>query len=130
MNRELILEYAGSEKHRGLLEGAQGNGSCREPECGDELEIAIKTKREIITEIGYTITETACPPMKACAAIAAELAQDKAVLEAYLLTKDDIARVAGGLDKENIHCAMMAEIALKQAILDYTKRRETIPAEK
>ncbi len=124
MNRELILEYAESQKHRGLLEQAQGRGSCREPECGDELIITIKTKREIITEIGYTITESACPPMKACAAAAAELAKDKAVLEAYLLTKDNIAEAVGGLDKENIHCAMMAEIALKQAILDYTKRRE------
>ncbi len=124
MNRELILEYAESARRKGLPEDAQGCGSCREPECGDELVMAIKTRREIITEIGYTITETACPPMKASAAVAAELAQDKAVLEAYLLTKDDIAAVLGGLDKENIHCAMMAEIALKQAILDYTKRRE------
>ena len=86
------------------------------------MEIYIKTRREVITEIGYTITDSACPPVKACASIATKLALGKPVLEAYLVNEGQIAEEAGGLEGEYRHCAIMAELTLKRAITDYAKR--------
>ena len=124
MNRAIIEEYALKTDYRGTLNDYHGIGQCVEPDCGDVLEYTIKTEREIITEIAFTITETACLPVKACATIAAELAKGKAVMEAYLITRDDIAKVTEGLEKEQEHCALMAELALKRTIIDYSKRRK------
>lgn len=124
MNREIIDRYAADTERIGLPDGAQAYGRCEEPDCGDVMEVGFKTLREIITDIGYTITDTACPPMKACAAIAAGLAAGKPVMEAYLIDKDAIAAEAGGLDAENMHCAMMAELSLKRAIVDYSQRKK------
>ena len=124
MDRSIIEKYALKTEYRGKLDDYHGIGQCVEPDCGDVLEYTIKTERELITEIAFTITETACLPVKACAAIAAELAKGKAVMEAYLITKDDIAKVTDGLEPEQEHCAMMAELALKRTIVNYSKRRQ------
>lgn len=120
-----VIEYAAMEKLRKLPENIDGIGSVKEPNCGDVLTVAISTKREIITEIGYNITKEACPPVYACASCAAILAKGKAVMEAYLITAKDIEKLLsedGELNKEHIHCAQMAELALKNAIVDHAKR--------
>ena len=83
----------------------------------------VDTRREIITECRFTITESACPPLKACAARAAELALGKPVMEAYLISADALSEFFGGLEQESIHWAQMAEIALKRTLKDYAVRR-------
>ena len=84
--------------------------------------------RELITSISYTITETSCFPSKACAETAAALVRGRPVLEAYTIDSSAIATALGGLEPEYMHCAMMAELALKRAVLDYAgKRKEGQP---
>lgn len=127
MDREKILIY--SEKTENLGEPAVflGVGEIKEPGCGDHLKMYIHTKREIITEFHYTITDSACPPLKACAARVAEMALGKPVMEAYLIQAKDLSEFFGGLEKESIHCAQMAEIGLKKTLQDYAiKRAERI----
>ena len=87
------------------------------------LAMFVDTRREIITECRFTITESACPPLKACAARAAELALGKPVMEAYLISAAALSEFFGGLEQESIHCAQMAEIALKRTLKDYAVRR-------
>jgi len=123
---EKVKIYTEVEGVYGLPENAAGIGEVHEPNCEDVLRIGFSTKREIITEIGYTITESACMTVRACAAAAIELAKNKAVMAAYLITHQDIAKLLsdnGELNKENVHCAMMAELALKQAIVNYARQR-------
>lgn len=122
MHKEKVLEYANKTDLIGILPVYQGMGQCEESGCEDVLTVTINTHRDIITELGYTLTETACPPMKACARIAAEMAIGKPLLTAYLFNAKDIAAELGGLDKENIHCAMMAELAIKRCIVDCSKK--------
>lgn len=123
MNQELVLEYSEKQELKGTMEDCQGRSLVREPGCGDVMCMYLKTRREIITEISYTVTETACPPVKACAALAAELALNKPVLEAYLISADKLSSYFGQLPKESYHCALMAEIALKKAVKDYVSHR-------
>lgn len=101
----------------------QGMGEAVEPSCGDVTRIYLRTRREVITEIDFTITETACLTAKVCVAAACKLAKDKPVMEAYLVDKDAVAAEVGGLPPESIHCAIMAELALKRAIVNYSQNR-------
>lgn len=123
MNQELVLEYSKKQELRGTIDDCQGYSQVQEPGCGDVMRVYLKTHREIITQISYTVTETACPPVKACAALAAELALNKPVMEAYLISADKLSSHFGQLPKESYHCALMAEIALKKAIKDYVSKR-------
>ena len=123
MDQELILEYSEKQELRGELRDFQGSSRVQEPGCGDEMCMYLKTHREVITEIRFTITDSACPPVKACGALAAEMALGRPVMEAYLIDADRLSQRLGGLPKENMHCAMMAGIALKKAIKDYVSKR-------
>ena len=116
MDREKIILYSEKTENLGEPELFLGRGEAREPGCGDVLAMFVDTRREIITECRFTITESACPPLKACAARAAEL-------EAYLISADALSEFFGGLEQESIHCAQMAEIALKRTLKDYAVRR-------
>ncbi|NLN98545.1 MAG: iron-sulfur cluster assembly scaffold protein [Eubacteriaceae bacterium] len=121
MDTTKIIEFAEKAENYGQLEDYVASGIAVEPDCQDELEIRINTKRDLVTEISYMITESACTPAKACASLATMLAKNKPVLEAYLIDADRISNEFGGLTKENYHCAQMAELALKRAILDYSR---------
>lgn len=121
MDTTKIMEFAENAENYGLLEAYVASGTAVEPDCQDELEIRINTRRDLITDISYMITESACIPAKACASLATVLAKNKPVLEAYLIDADRISHEFGGLTKENYHCAQMAELALKRAILDYSR---------
>ena len=123
MDQELVLKYSEKQELMGTLEDFQGMSRVQEPGCGDEMCMYLKTRREIITEIRFTITASACPPVKASAALAAETALNKPVMEAYLIDADRMSQGLGGLPKESMHCAMMAEICLKKAIKDYVSKR-------
>ena len=85
MDREKILAYSERTENLGEPEVFLGTGEVKEPGCGDQLNMYINTKREIITEFHYTVTDSACPPLKACAARVAEAALGKPVMEAYLI---------------------------------------------
>ena len=106
MDREKIILYSEKTENLGEPELFLGRGEAREPGCGDVLAMFVDTRREIITECRFTITESACPPLKACAARAAELALGKPVMEAYLISAD-----------------ALSEIALKRTLKDYAVRR-------
>lgn len=129
-NRERVIQYGADQTYVGEPASYQGMGETTEPGCGDVMRFYISTRREIITEISYTITESACWPVKACAAYTASIAKDKPVMEAYLINREQISEFFGGLDKEHVHCAIMAELTLKRAIIDYVKKRnEAIAAQ-
>ena len=123
MDREKILAYSEKTENLGEPEVFLGPGEVKEPGCGDQLNMNINTKREIITEFHYTVTDSACPPLKACAARVAEAALGKPVMEAYLIRAEDLSEFFGGLEKESIHCAQMAEIGLKKTLQDYAVKR-------
>jgi len=126
-NIQRVLELAADKSNLGIPEDAQGVGEVKEPSCGDLLRIGFTTHREIITQIGYTLTESACPPVFACSSYLTSLAKGQAVVAAYLITWKDIAAALsdnGELNPEHIHCAMMAELALKNAIVNYSQMKK------
>lgn len=124
MNKDDITEVALKGAYRGEPDSYMGTGKCEDPTCGDVLTYYFSAEREVITQIRYTITEKSCFPSKACAETAAGLALGKPVMEAYTIDSTAVAQALGGLDGPYIHCAMMAELALKRAVLDYAKKRK------
>ncbi|MEG0157363.1 MAG: iron-sulfur cluster assembly scaffold protein [Anaerovoracaceae bacterium] len=103
---------------------AMAEGACTDPDCGDELSVYFKTERELVSGIGFSITPTACDVAKACGYAVINLAKDKPVMEAYLIGHKEVAAYLGGLAEENLHCAMMAELALKRAIVQYSNAKK------
>lgn len=127
-SQEKVLALASKDEYRKVPGTYNGLGRTKEPHCEDVMEIYLDVNpRQMVVDAGYTLTEGACLPVAACAAAAVELIKDKPVLEVYTITKDQIAALVtddGSLDQEHVHCAMMAELTLKKAVLDYVKKSQ------
>lgn len=110
-----------------IPEDYNGMGQVQEPNCSDLLTIYLTVNpRAMVVDSGYTLTETACATVRAAAAVAVSLAKDTPIMAAYTVTAGDIAKAFsddGVLDKAHRHCAQMAELALKKAVLNYSQNR-------
>lgn len=121
-----IIKYAMDESYIGLPENYSALGAITEEECGDTLAIGIYTERAFVHKIGYAITESACMTVRAAAAAACSMADEKAVIAGYTITPEKIAAELsndGRLDEEHYHCAVMASAALRRAVVDFANRQ-------
>jgi len=123
VDKELLERLARDKTFTGRPEQYDGSGECSDPDCEDKLCYFIGSRCQMVSEISYTITHDSCLPSKSCAAAGASLAKEKPLLAAYLVNHQQIIAEVGGLDEEYVHCAMMAELALKRALLDCIKKK-------
>lgn len=125
-NQQLTLSWAKRAEEYPLLAEYDGAGIATEPECQDRLEIRICVNENgVIEQAGFSLTQSACPPMWACATYACAQCKGKPALMALTLDHEQLGKALsddGTPDQAHIHCAMMAEIALKRALADYGKR--------
>lgn len=124
-HKEKILDIvADSTNH--VPNDYNGRGEAQEPNCNDRMTIYIRVnERKMIVDSGFELTDGACATVIASASVAAQLAKDKPVMTAYTITASYIAAQLtddGVLDKEHLHCAIMAELALKRAVVDYSSK--------
>ena len=124
-SREKVLLAAAERDQYPLPQDCEVLGTVQEPNCGDVLTIGFKTRRMAITEIGFSLSETACPPLFACAVVMCRKALNQPVISAYVIRSADLAAelsTDGNLDKESVHCAMMVELAMKKAVISFSQK--------
>ena len=125
-NVALVRQYAALEKDYPPPAGANAVGMAQEPNCSDLLTIHLRVSpRRYVEAAGFTLTASACDTVRACAVKCCQLAEKKAVLASFTGTADDIAHALsedGTPDQEHIHCAQMAELALKRAVVAFSRQ--------
>jgi len=85
--------------------------------CGDEMEMWLKVKDEIIENASFCTT--GCGATVACGGMVTSLAKGKTLGEALSIGADIIVQNLGGLPDDHIHCAGLASLTLKKAIIAY-----------
>lgn len=125
-NQQLTLSWAAKAKDYPLPESYNGAGIASEPNCADRLEIRLRVNEiGVIEAAGFSLTQSACLPLWACAVYACARCQGMPALAALTMDHAKIGQALtddGQPDVGHIHCAMMAEIALKRALADYGAR--------
>lgn len=88
----------------------------------------LKVEDDIIKDV--TFKTFGCGSAIASSSMATELIKGKSVKEALALTNKAVADALEGLPARKIHCSVLAEDAIKSALLDYYKREgREIPEE-
>ena len=77
-------------------------------------------EKERITGIKYYTD--GCRETRACAAMAAKLANGKTIKEALLISAGDIIAKLKGLPEDHLHCSILSVSTLYRAIADYLLR--------
>jgi nitrogen fixation NifU-like protein len=120
-NDKVIKEF--SEPHNaGELKGANAVGKVGSPECGDIMEMSmIIDENDVIRDVRFKTF--GCAAAIATSSVATELVKGKTVDEALKITNKQVIDILGGLPSQKIHCSVLAEEAIREAINNYLKHR-------
>jgi len=116
------MEHFTNPRNVGVIENPDGYGKVGNPVCGDLMEIYIKVKDDIITDIKFKTF--GCGSAIATSSMVTELAKGKHVDEANNITRNDVADELDGLPPQKMHCSNLAADALQAAIKDYNEKKK------
>ena len=117
-----VLDHFMNPRNVGVIKDADGYGKVGNPVCGDLMEMYIKVKDDVITDIKFKTF--GCGSAIATSSMATELARGMHLDEAMKLTRNDVATELDGLPPVKMHCSNLAADALHAAIKDYKEKKE------
>ncbi len=117
---EKVMDHFQNPRNVGSIENADGVGEVGNAKCGDIMRIYLKIDDDTITDVKF---ETfGCGSAIASSSMATELIKGKPLSQALELTNKAVAEALDGLPAYKMHCSVLAEEAIKSAILDYYKK--------
>jgi nitrogen fixation protein NifU and related proteins len=85
--------------------------------CGDNMEMWLRIQDEKIENASFCTN--GCGATIACGGMVTELAKGKTLGEALTISAEVITKNLGGLPENHAHCAGLASLTLKKAIIQY-----------
>jgi len=122
MYSEKVMDHFRKPRNMGEIPDADGIGSVGNPTCGDLMNIYIKVKDNVLTDVKFKTF--GCGAAIATSSMVTELAKGKTLDEAIKITRGDVAENLDGLPKIKMHCSNLAADGLRAAIKDYLKKKE------
>ncbi|MCX6999572.1 MAG: Fe-S cluster assembly scaffold protein NifU [Candidatus Sumerlaeota bacterium] len=119
---EKVIQTFMNPKNVGKIDDADGMGKVGNPQCGDIMQIFIKVKDNIITDIKFLTL--GCAAAIATSSITTEMVKGKTIDEALKITNKDVMSALGGLPPEKLHCSVLAEQGIRAAIEDYLNKQK------
>ena len=114
---EKVMDHFMHPRNVGSIEDASGVGEVGNAKCGDIMKIYLKIEDEIIQDVKF---ETfGCGSAIASSSMATEMILGKSIHEAMALTNKAVAEALDGLPAHKMHCSVLAEEAIKNALKDY-----------
>lgn len=113
---------------------ADGVGFVGSPACGDMMKIFIKVKEGKIVDLKWQ-TFGCASAIGSTSMLSDLVTKDGGMTleDAYKITPEDIIKSLGGLPSNKIHCSVLGDKALREAINDYyrkTGQLDLIPHDK
>ena len=112
-----VMDHFMNPRNVGYIENADGIGEIGNAKCGDIMKIYLKIEDNIIVDVKF---ETfGCGSAIASSSMATEMIMGKSIHEAMELTNKAVTEALGGLPAHKVHCSVLAEEAIKNALKDY-----------
>ncbi|MFY9213158.1 MAG: Fe-S cluster assembly scaffold protein NifU [Tissierellaceae bacterium] len=120
MYSEKVMEHFMNPRNVGEIEDADGVGEVGNAKCGDIMKMYLKIDNGIIQDVKFKTF--GCGSAIASSSMATELIKGKTIDEAMNITNKAVAEALDGLPPIKMHCSVLAEQAIKSALLDYSKK--------
>ena len=121
MYNEKVMEAFQNPKNVGEIENADGVGKVGNASCGDIMQISLKIENDIIVDAKFKTF--GCAAAIATSSTATEMVKGMTIEEALKLTNKAVVEKLNGLPPQKIHCSVLAEEAIKEAIEDYKRKK-------
>jgi nitrogen fixation NifU-like protein len=112
-----VMKHFTHPKNMGEIKNADAVGQAGNPVCGDIMKIYIKVKDNKIKDIKFKTL--GCAAAIASSDMLTELARGKTLEGAAKLTGADVVKKLGKLPPVKVHCSVLAQHALRDAIKKY-----------
>lgn len=119
---EKVLEHYRHPRNVGKIDNADLIGEAGSLACGDSLKLYIKLDGSVIKDAKFQTF--GCGSAVASSSILTEMIIGKTLEEAKKITNKDIADELGGLPQEKMHCSVMGQEALEDALKKYYGKEE------
>ena len=117
---EKVMDHFMNPRNVGSIEDASGVGQVGNAKCGDIMKIYLKIRDDRIEDVKF---ETfGCGSAIASSSMATEMIMGKSIHEAMALTNAAVCEALDGLPAHKVHCSVLAEEAIKNALKDYFDR--------
>ena len=120
MYSEKVMDHFTNPRNVGEIENASGVGTVGNAKCGDIMRIFLQIEDGIITDVKFKTF--GCGAAIATSSMATEMVKGKSIEEAMQLTNKAVAEALDGLPAHKLHCSVLAEEAIKNALKDYYEK--------
>ncbi len=120
MYNDKVLQEFKKPSNMGTLKNANAVGTVGNATCGDIMEISMKIVKNVIKDVKFKTF--GCTAAIATSSVATRLVKGKTIDEALTITNAQVVAELGELPQQKLHCSVLAEEAIKEAINDYLKK--------
>jgi NifU-like protein involved in Fe-S cluster formation len=117
MHDEKVMDHFMNPRNVGSIENASAVGEAGNPADGDTVRLYLKIEENTIVDAKVKIF--GCPTAIAAASVLTELVMGKSLDEALAVRNEDVSAALGGLPEGKLHCSVLAEAVLEDAISQY-----------
>lgn len=121
MYNDKVIEHYSNPRNVGAIENASGIGEVGNPVCGDIMKMYLKIENNVIVDVKFKTF--GCGAAIATSSISTEMIKGKTIEEALQLSNKDVVNELGGLPPVKLHCSVLAEEAIRNAIADYYRKQ-------
>ena len=120
-----VMDHFAHPRNVGEMPEANAVGQVGNQKCGDIMKMMLKIENDVIVDAKFQTF--GCGAAVATSSMATELVKGKTIQEALQLTNKAVMEALDGLPPVKVHCSVLAEEAIRAALIDYYKRQGIDP---
>jgi NifU-like protein involved in Fe-S cluster formation len=117
---ELLLDHYRRPRNAGDLARPDVMVTVGSPDHGDVMRLSLRIADGRVAEAGFKVF--GCAAAIAAGSMTTEMIRGRRLEEVEAITNQQVAEALGGLPESKIHCSVLAEQALRQALSEYRGR--------
>ena len=120
---DTVMDHFERPRNNGVLDDPDAAGYMTNPVCGDTLLLMLRIRDGRIDEARWQ--SEGCAASIAAASVLSELIRGKPLPDLAAVTRETVVEALGGLPASKLHASVLAADALRRALEEYRRKRET-----
>lgn len=119
----LVLDHVKHPRNVGELADASARARVRSKADGDMLQLHLRIQGNVVTDAKFKVY--GCGAAIAAGSMLTEFVIGKTTDEIRGLTNEQLSAMMGGLAPEKVHCSVLAEQAVREALQSWEENEKT-----
>ncbi len=114
-----LVDHFEHPRNAGAMDDADVEGFVTNPVCGDSMRLFLRLDQGEQRIAAASFLTSGCPASIATSSVATEMITGLTLDEAESITREQFADALGGLPKSKLHCSVLAQAAVRNAIAQW-----------